>query len=168
MLENKNSDKISTISNGKKSYNTSKNNSKKKISFSIDQTKLPLKNKIIIFKKKNTKPSTNTADIYLRTETGTNKDICYTESNNKDILLTETQDKSVTQTTFSYKKLTTLNNNNLNMKSNYLSTEARNAVSTKRKESSVNEHLSPLAVNIKNTPQKETSFKAYLNQVRYM
>jgi hypothetical protein len=129
-----------------------------------------MKSKIIIFKKKNTKQSTDTGDFYLKTEACNNRDVCHTENHNKDILVTETQDKSISQGTFSIKKINTLNVNNLNinLNSNYLLSETKNVISSsKRKESSGNEMLSPVNqnFNFKHTPQKQSSFKTYINQV---
>ncbi len=130
-----------------------------------------MKSKIIIFKKKNTKQSADTGDFYLKTEACNNREVCHTENHNKDILITETQDKTITQGTYSIKKINTLNIKNLNINPNYLSTETTKNVisSTKRKESSINEMLSPVNQNInsKLTAQKQSSFKAYINQVRY-
>lgn len=161
----KNSDHIDNISNGKKS-NTSKSNSKKKISFSIDQTKQPLRNKIIIFKKHNKSKPENPNDIYLKTEAPNSKNILFTEK--KEVLLTEVaNDKSITQTTFSYKKLCSNNaNKNLNLKTNYLSNEAKSIFTNKRVDRAETNSTSTNNITIKNTPQKETSYKNYLNLVK--
>lgn len=127
-----------------------------------------MKSKIIIFKKRNTKQSSDTGDFYLKTEAGNNREICHTENHNKDILITESQDKIRSQDSFSFKKLNTLNINNQNPNSNYLSTEVNNVVTaSKRKDNSVKEISSPVSLdnNMKNTPQKQSSFKTYINQV---
>lgn len=99
----------------------------------------------------------------MKTEAPNCKDICKIES--KDVLLTEVaNEKSISQTTFSYKKLCSNNiNKNINLKTNYLSTEAKTALSAK-----VTERVDSSSTNNytgKNTPQKETPFKNYLNLV---
>lgn len=160
------SDKFETMSNGKKS-SPSKSNSRKKISFSIDQTKLPLKNRLFIFKKNN-KSKAETTDIYLKTETPLLKD---NETEVREFLPTDTADRSSTLTTFSYKKLNSLTNKNLSLKANYVSTNDTKSVQlTKRTENVKNDLKSPSikfnATNtLKTTPQKETPLKNYLNLV---
>jgi hypothetical protein len=165
-------DKIETISNGKKSY-TSKSNSKKKISFSIDQTKLPLKSKIIIFKKNHkSKVDTQENQLHLHTESSVNKEPFKLDK--KDVLLTETNDRSSTMTTFSYKKLNSLNNKNFSLKTNYISKcDIKSSAPTKRTESLKQDIKSPSIKfnansNIRVTPQKDTSFKNYLNLVNFL